>query len=304
MQMSLVTAFIAWIGAGYTLAIVTAGATLLGATAGLLSPFTMLRRQSLLGDVMSHAALPGIATMFLATKTTHPLLLMVGGAIASILGVLCVVVVTHVTRLKRDTMLGIVLSVFFGAGVILMTVIQKKQIASQSILNNFLFGNASTLRLNDVMLAAILLCVVIAIIALWWKEWRLALFDADFCYAVGYSPLLLDIALTMLTACVVVVGLQSVGILLMSSLLIAPGAAARQWTYSLKPLVFLSLFFGAGAGASGALMSSVARGLPTGPVIVLFLTALVVVSLGARWYRERTGRASVKALPSHEGEAQ
>lgn len=263
----------------YTLAITLIGITILGATAGLLGTFVFLRRQSLLGDAISHAALPGIAIAFLLTHSKNPLVLMLGGAISGGIGTLFMQIITHHTRLKKDTALGIVLSVFFGFGLVLMTAIQKMPIANQSILNKFLFGNISTLLPMDIYAMAIIGAIVCLCTVVLWKEFALITFDAHFAHSVGFATHTLDALLTMLVVAAIVIGLQTVGVILMSSMLIAPAAAARQWTTRLSTMALLSMFFAVSAGISGAMMSSYVDRLPTGPAIVVVLSIFVIVSL-------------------------
>jgi len=263
----------------YTLAITLVGITILGITAGLLGTFVFLRRQSLLGDAISHAALPGIAIAFLLTHSKNPLILMLGGAISGGIGTLFMQIITHHTRLKKDTALGIVLSVFFGFGLVLMTAIQKMPIANQSILNKFLFGNISTLLPTDIYAMAIIGTIVCVCTLALWKEFALVTFDVHFAHSLGFATHAVDVILTALIVFAIVIGLQTVGVILMSSMLIAPAAAARQWTTRLSAMALLSVFFAVSAGISGAMISSYVDRLPTGPVIVVVLSLFVFVSL-------------------------
>ncbi len=263
----------------YTLAITLVGITILGATAGLLGTFVFLRRQSLLGDAISHAALPGIAIAFLLTHSKNPLILMLGGAISGGIGTLFMHLITYHTRLKKDTALGIVLSVFFGFGLVLMTAIQKMPIANQSILNKFLFGNISTLLPTDVYVMAIIGGIICVITLVLWKEFSLVTFDANFAHSLGFATHRLDAILTTLVVVAIVIGLQTVGVILMSSMLIAPAAAARQWATRLSTMALVSIFFAVSAGIIGAMVSSHVDRLPTGPVIVVTLSIFVLISL-------------------------
>lgn len=268
-----------------TLSLIILGASLVGAIAGGAGVFALVRQESLLGDAISHAALPGIALMFLFTESTNPFVLIIGGGIAGCIGALFVTFVLYRTPLKRDALLGIILSVFFGFGVVLKTVIQKRAIAHQAILGKFFFGNASTLLVIDVYILAIL--AVFLVVAFWvlWKEFFSVSFDRHYSAVQGYPVLLLDILLTFLIVTAIVAGLHTVGVLLMSALLISPAAAARQWTSSLKKMFWLSVLFGAFSGGCGALISSLARQLPTGPLAVVVASVLVLVSL--LWGSER-----------------
>ena len=263
----------------YTFQLVLLGTSLLGALSGGVGVFAVLRKQSLLGDAISHAAFPGIALAFLCTFSKNPLILLTGGACSGFLGAACVTAITHYSPLKHDTALGIVLSVFFGTGLVLLTHIQKLNVSNQSILNKFLFGNAATLLPEDIALIALVAIACLSALALCWKELSVVAFDASYAQVIGYRVVRWDMFLSLLLVLTVVVGLQTVGVVLMSSLLIAPAAAARQWTHSLPKMIVLASCFGAGSSVVGATVSSMIDGLPTGPVIVVIVSMLVMFSL-------------------------
>jgi manganese/zinc/iron transport system permease protein len=263
----------------YTLHTVALGAAALGAVSGSLGSFAVLRKQSLLGDAISHAALPGIALAFLLTGSKASLVLLLGAAAAGWLGTLLVMRVVNTTRVKEDSALGIVLSVFFGLGLVLLTFIQKRPDASQAGLDRFLFGQAATLLRRDVVLISTLGAVAVGVAVLCWKEFKLLSFDPDFGASLGFPMRAVDVLLTSVLVLSIVIGLQTVGVVLMSAMVVAPAAAARQWTDRVGRMVVLAGGFGALAGVSGAVISSLGRHLPTGPTIVLCLTVLVMVSI-------------------------
>jgi len=263
----------------YTLRTVALGAALLGAVSGSLGTFALLRRQALLGDAMSHAALPGIALAFLVTGSKAPLVILVGAGLAGWLGAWFVIKVTGLTRVKEDSALGLVLSVFFGVGLVLLTWIQRRPDASQAGLDSYLFGQAATLVQKDLVAMAVLGVPALLLMLLFWKELKLLSFDPEFAFSLGYPVRRLDLLLTTLLVVAIVIGLQTVGVVLMSAMLVAPAAAARQWTDRLGVMVLLAALFGAAGGMGGAVLSSSVRRLPTGPTIVLFISALVLVSL-------------------------
>lgn len=263
----------------YTLRTVALGAATLGLVSGVLGAFAMLRKQSLLGDAISHAALPGVALAFLFSGSKEPLVLVLGAVAAGWVGTLFVMLVTRNTRIKPDAALGVVLSVFFGFGLLLLTFIQKLPTASKAGLDKFLFGQAATLLQRDVVTMATLGGVAVVCVVLLWKEFKLLSFDPDFAGSLGYDTRLLDVLLTTLTVLAIVVGLQTVGVVLMSAMLVAPAAAARQWTQRLDRMVLLAGVFGALAGLLGAVTSSQVAKLPTGPTIVLYMSGIVLLSL-------------------------
>ncbi len=270
--------FIQYIAADHTLRTVVLGTTMLGVVSGCLGSFAVLRQQSLLGDAIAHAALPGVALAFLLTNSKAPLVLLIGAAISGWIGTLLLMLVTKNTRIKKDATLGMVLSVFFGFGLMLLTIIQRLPDANKAGLNKFLFGSAATLLKEDISLMFWLGSVVLAIVFLLWKEFKVLVFDYDFAKSIGLPVHRLDILLTSLIVVAIVIGLQTVGVVLMSAMLVAPAAAARQWTDRLIVMVLLSSFFGAFSAVLGALLSSVYVNLPTGPTIVLCISVIVFIS--------------------------
>lgn len=263
----------------YTLRTVALGVGVLGIVGGALGSFAMLRRQSLLGDAMSHAALPGVVLAFMVTGSKSPVVLLLGAALAGLVSTLVMIGINRYTRIKEDSALGIILSVFFGFGLLLLTFLQRNPDARQAGLNKFLFGQAATLLVGDVIVMTLFGGLALFLMLLFWKEFKLLTFDRDFGASLGYPMTLLEILITVLLVIAIVIGLQAVGVVLMSAMVVAPAAAARQWTNRLGLMVLLAALFGALAGVSGALISSTGAGLSTGPVIVLCVSAIVLISL-------------------------
>ncbi len=262
----------------YTLRTVAIGASLLGIVAGALGAFALLRQQSLLGDAISHSALPGIVIAFLLTRSKAPAVLLIGALIAGWLAALMVNWIVQRTRLKQDSALGLVLSTFFGFGMMLLTYTQRLPDARQAGLDKFLFGQAATLLVEDVWAMAIFGGIAMLLLVLFWKEFKLISFDPNFAGSMGFPVRGLDLLLTLLTVIAIVIGLQAVGVVLMSAMIVAPAAAARQWTDRLGIMVLLSSLFGAISGLAGVIVSSTTSGLSTGPTIVLAASAIVLIS--------------------------
>ncbi|MEX0671943.1 MAG: metal ABC transporter permease [Candidatus Babeliales bacterium] len=263
----------------YTLLTIILGTSIMGLVSGAIGVFTILRRQSLLGDAVAHAALPGIAMMFLLTYSTNPFILLTGGALSGWIATLCMEkIITH-TPLKKDAALGIVLSVFFGFGLLLMTLIQKLPTANQSILNKFLFGNASTLLRSDIQLIALIGAAILVTLLLIFNIAKAVTFDPLFGATIGLHPKNIHLLLTTLAVFAIMIGLQTVGVVLMSAMLIAPAAAARQWTNNLPTLVISSGILGASSAIIGTIISSHISHMPTGPAIVVVASIIVIISL-------------------------
>ena len=262
----------------YTLRTISLGTAILGAICGMLGSFAVLRKQSLLGDAISHAALPGIAIAFLITGTKETNVLLIGALISGLIGAFWIRGITRRTHLKSDTALGLILSIFFGFGMLLLTYIQKQPNANQSGLDKFLFGQAATLLARDVWFMASVTLVCLLVLLLFWKEFKILLFDIDYAKTLGFNTKMIDILITSFIVLAIVLGLQTVGVVLMSAMLLAPAAAARQWTNSLGIMVVLAAVFGATSGVVGTAISASQNNLSTGPVIVLVAEAFVVFS--------------------------
>jgi len=263
----------------FTLRTVALGAAVLGIVSGTLGTWAVLRGQSLLGDAISHAALPGIALAFLVTGLRAPLVLAIGAALAGWLGALIVLGITGRSRVPYDAALGLVLSVFFGVGMVLLTFIQRNPSGTQAGLDTFLFGQAAALLPREVAVMSVLGVAALLATAVFWKEFKLLAFDPEFGASIGLPMRRLDIFLTSLLVVAIVIGLQAVGVVLMSAILVAPAAAARQWSDRLGVIVLLAAFFGAAAGVGGALVSASTPRMPTGPTIVLCAGVIMFLSL-------------------------
>lgn len=272
---------------------VLCGTSLLGATAGVIGCFAVLRRRALVGDVLAHAALPGICLAFLVMGQRQVAGLLLGGLIAGLLALVCMQVATQGTRTKSDAATAIVLSTFFAAGVVLLSIIQRRPGgASQSGLSSYIYGQAATLTRADVALIALVAVVSLGIVVLLYKEFKLVSFDPDFAHSQGWPTRRLDLLLMGTLAVVTVAGLPAAGVVLMAALLIVPGAAARFWSDRLSRVLGLSAAFGCLASALGTAVSAgwhrgwwgaaeraeASAGWPTGPLIVLSAVVLFAVS--------------------------
>lgn len=263
----------------YTVQNVVGGAILLGIVSGVLGSFAVLRQQSLLGDTLAHAALPGVCIGFLIAGTRHLGWIMAGALATAVLAALVVLALTRRSRLKTDAALGIALSVSFAAGVVLLTHIQGQSNASQGGLDTFLFGQAAATLRSDLWLMGGVTLAATGLVLACWKQFKLVTFDPLFAGSIGLPVTLIESMLTAMIALAVVVGLQMVGVVLMTSMVIAPAVAARQWVRRLEHMVLLAVAVGIVAGVTGALLSAAGRNLATGPLVVLSVSALVLVSI-------------------------
>lgn len=263
----------------YTFQTVALGSALLGLISGVLGSFAVLRKQSLLGDGVSHSALPGVVIAFVLLGSKNTEVLLLGALVSGLLATLLIVSIVRHTRVKFDSALALVMSVFFGLGLMLLTYVQKIPNSNQAGLKRFIFGQASTLLQRDIILMAICGMVLLTLVLLFWKEFKLFTFDSDFAQSLGFSPKRLNLLLSFMIVLSIIIGLQTVGVILMSAMLITPAVAARQWTNKLWVMVMLSALFGAVSGVAGTAASSLVPKLPTGPAIVVCISAIVVISI-------------------------
>jgi len=274
----LIINFVSDLFTDFTTQTIGIGTAMLGLLSGILGVYATLRKQSLLGDAVAHAALPGIAVAFLLTGTKNIWLILAGAAVSGWIATFWISAITFNTKLKSDTAMALVLAVFFGFGLVLLTYIQRLPNANQSGLETFLFGQAATLLRRDVYAMLATAGFAILLIILLWKEFKIFTFDPAFTKSLGFNNTLIEFSINFLIVLAIVTGLQTVGVILMSALLIAPATAARQWTNSLIVMVVISAFFGIFAGLAGTAISGAADNLPTGPVIVLVSISLVFIS--------------------------
>lgn len=295
-------------GVGHNTLVVLAGATALGLAAGMVGCFMVLRRRALVSDALSHATLPGIVAAFLVGLAlglegrSLPLLL-TGAAASGALAVAAIQAITRWTRLTEDAAIGAVLSVFFGAGVVLLSIVQALPGANAAGLKGFIFGQTAAMRGGEALGLAGLALLAAAMVWLFFKEFRLLAFDEGFARAAGWPTGRIDLALMALVTLVTVVGLQTVGLVLIIALLITPAATARFWTDDLARMLGIAGLVGAVSGGVGALLSARFADLPAGAVIVLvatgmFLTSLIIApsrGLLGRTLRRRQLRRSLLA---------
>jgi manganese/zinc/iron transport system permease protein len=282
----------------FTTRTVLLGAGVLGGLCGAVGSFAVLRRQSLLGDMLAHAALPGLVLGFIAsgTRTLPPLL--AGALLSGAAWALLLQVIARRTRLREDAATTLTLSLSFALGLALLAGVMQRGDARYAGLDGFLFGQAAALLPADVTLLVAVTSVVLGLMALTWKELALVAFDRSFARTGGLPVVVLESGLTVALAVAVVVGLQLVGVVLMTALVVAPAVAARQWTNRLGHMVIIAAAIGAGSGMIGAAVSAGARGMATGPVIVLVASAAAFLSLalaparGLAWVRLRRRRVT------------
>ncbi|WP_442636641.1 metal ABC transporter permease [Rossellomorea marisflavi] len=252
---------------------------LLGIASGVMGSFALLRKQSLIGDAVAHSALPGICLAFMIMGEKDFFGLLVGAAVTGLIAAYLIQAVTRTSKIKEDTAICLFLSVFFGLGIVLLTKVAQMPSGNQSGLDHFIFGQAASLVGKDVRLMGGTAFVLILVITVFFKEFKLITFDAQFAKGVGLPVQRLNFLFLSLLVITVIVGIQAVGVILMAALLITPAISARYWTDSLHRMVAIAGVFGGVSGVVGTIISTMGKGLSTGPFIVLTASAIFVISI-------------------------
>ena len=263
----------------YTTQMVLLGTALLGLAGGIAGTFAVLRKESLIGDGLSHAALPGVVLAFLLTGIKDIEVLITGAALSSIAAAWLITITVENSKIKFDGALATILSAFFGLGMVLLTYIQSLNNAGQAGLSKFIFGQAATILARDVYITSVAAIIIMILTALFWKELKLISFDLEYARTLQIPVTFTIILYRALLIMTIIIGIQSVGAILISSLLIAPAVGARQWTDKLGTMCILAGVFGMLSAIGGTLWSTIIPKLPTGPAIIVILSILVLLSL-------------------------
>jgi manganese/iron transport system permease protein len=260
-------------------------ALLLGALGGVVSVFVLLRRLAFVSDALTHTVFPGVVLGYLVAQTRG---IVWGALLFAVLSAVLFTVLSANRRVTEDATLAILLTGFFSVGVVLVS----RRTSYTADLTTFLFGRILFVDRREIVETAVVAGVVVAALALLGKEFLLRAFDPDGAAAVGYRVPLLDLALNLLVALVVVAAVKAVGTVLVIALLIVPAAAARLLSDRLAVIIPLAVAAGAAAGWLGLATSyeaSVYHGLrlASGATVVLALVALYALAFAAAAVRRR-----------------
>ena len=270
--------------AGYNAALVAIGAALLGFSAGSSGVFLFLRKRALVCDAVAHATLPGVGIAFIVMVSLggdgRSLIgLLMGSAITAWVGLFLIEWIARHTRLAEDAAIGAVLSVFFGVGIVLLTIIQSMSSGRQAGLEGFLLGSTAGMLFQDAVVIAI--GGSLAVLATWLmrRPMTLVAFDSEYAAAIGYDVRRVDLLMMGIVMGVTVIGLKLVGLILIVAMLIIPAVTARFWTERSGNVIWIAGAIGGASGYLGAVISASAPALPTGPIIVLVAAGCFVFSL-------------------------
>lgn len=292
----------------HTYRMVLFGTMTIGLVAGALGSFAYLRKQSLISDVISHAALPGTLLAFLTAVVVlgsdgrNMIGLIIGAVVIGTIAVLFANGVARSSKIRIDTAMAVTLAIFFGAGMLLMRIIANGAFPGKGGIQDYLFGNASVITVADLVTSIAVGALALVLMLVFWKEFALRTFDPDHSTVLGFRARTIDTLMFTTIVIATVIGVKAVGLVLMVAFIVTPPAAARQWTRTLPGMVALSAVFGALGSGIGAYLSIVLGKVPTGPLIVLTLFAIFLVSLIAsprrsiitRVLTRRRARAALK----------
>ena len=254
------------------------GTTLLGFTCGIVGVLVVLSKKALIVDAISHAVLPGICIGFMFAGVKNPIYLITGGMIAGAIAVYLVDWISRTSRIKNDAAIAITLSVLFSLGVILLNLIQHSGNSNQSGLTDFLFGKAATIIQSDLYVFGAIFAIVILTVILFYQHFKIALFDSGFARTIGLSDKLIQGIISGLIIISTAIGIQTVGIILMSALIITPASSALFWTNSFKKAILLSGLFATLSSIFGVFISYLSTDMPTGPWIIVILSCFALFS--------------------------
>jgi len=280
---------------------VVLGMLLINSSSALIGTFAFLRKRALIGDAVAHALLPGLCLGFMFAGEKNVTYLMIGAFASGWLATYAIDLIVNRSKVKQDAAIGIVLSSFFGLGIVLLTFIQKNAAGQHSGLNTFLFGQAAAINKSEIVAFAIILMLIVIALVLFYKAFVIVAFNKDFAHSVGLPVRFIEFLITSLTVLAIAAGIQALGVILMSALIVTPGAAARLWTHKLRLILVLAVCFSIFSGIGGAYVSYANSGMPTGPWVVVILSVFMFGSILiapqkgmiSRWRRARGNRKKI-----------
>jgi len=285
----------------------TIGCMLMCLATAIVGVIVFLRKESLLGESLSHATYPGVVcgviclgslAMDDSREWVFPLYVLTGAFITAFLGLGTIGFLNRRMHVRSDSALCFVLSAFFGIGITLASYIQFTHASLYRQAMSYLYGQAATMTDAHIWIYGILSAAVIGFVFFIRKELQLIIFDRDFAKSIGYNTKLFDTAIFLVIVLAIVISIRSVGVVLLSAMLIAPAAAARQFTDHMNVMFILAGFFGLLSGFAGNYFSveltdyfstifpNAKLYFPTGPMIVL---AASILCLGALLFAPKRG---------------
>jgi len=266
----------------YSFIVVAIGTMLLAMATGIVGTISILKGQSLIGDAVGHASLPGIILAFMISGRKSSLILMLGAIVAGIVAFLLIQIISEGSKIEADTAMAVILSAMFGMGMVLKSYIQgnqKFQGASQSGLASYIFGQAAYILREDVYIILTVSIISLALFILFYKEIKVYVFDMVYAYTIGINSRLTSLLIMIITMILIAAGLKAVGAILISSMLITPAVTGLQWSNSYEKVLVIAALTGAVSAFLGTFISSAVKGFSTGPSIILIMSVIALFSV-------------------------
>ena len=266
----------------YSFIVVAIGTMLLAMATGIVGTISILKGQSLIGDAVGHASLPGIILAFMISGRKSSLILMLGAIVAGIVAFILIQIISEGSKIEADTAMAVILSAMFGMGMVLKSYIQgntKYQGASQSGLASYIFGQAAYILREDVYIILAVSVISLALFILFYKEIKVYVFDMVYAYTIGINSRLTSLLIMIITMILIAAGLKAVGAILISSMLITPAVTGLQWSKSYEKVLMIAAVTGAVSAFLGTFISSAVKGFSTGPSIILIMSVIALFSV-------------------------
>ena len=266
----------------YSFIVVAIGTMLLAMATGIVGTISILKGQSLIGDAVGHASLPGIILAFMISGRKSSLILMLGAIVAGIVAFILIQIISEGSKIEADTAMAVILSAMFGMGMVLKSYIQgnlKYQGASQSGLASYIFGQAAYILREDVYIILAVSAISLALFILFYKEIKVYVFDMVYAYTIGINSRLTSLLIMIITMILIAAGLKAVGAILISSMLITPAVTGLQWSKSYEKVLMIAAVTGAVSAFLGTFISSAVKGFSTGPSIILIMSVIALFSV-------------------------
>lgn len=279
----------------YSFIIVALGTVILAMATGIIGSISVLKGKSLIGDAIGHSTYPGIVIAFMLSMEKSPLVLLLGAAFAGAISFFLIDMIANNSKIDLDATLAIVLSTFFGLGMVLKSYIQGNPTyagVSQSGLKNYIFGQASYIMKNDVKIIFIVSIFSILLLLTFYKEIKVYVFDEVYAKTIGIKPGIMNTVILLATMLLITTGLKLVGAILISSMLIVPAITALQWTDKFNVMLTIAGLCGGVSAFIGTYISTAYDGMSTGSTIILIMSFISLVSMliGPRGIRKQLGR--------------
>lgn len=266
----------------YDFLTVALGTSFLALASSIIGCFSLYKGQSLVGDAIGHASYPGVVLSFMLFYSKNPILLGLGAMIFGILAYRCIQILDKHSKLQLDAILAIILTGFFGLGIVLKTYIQGNSQytkASQAGLKAYIFGSASYILRFDVIVILIACIICLLLVYRYRRELIITIFDSEFAKSNRIPLKKIDYLVLILMILMISVGLKSVGAILISSFLIIPCICANQYSRNLKACLSIAAIVAVFSSLLGTYLSVIVKGFSTGPIIVIVMGIISLISM-------------------------